>query len=272
MSRSIQKIPEQVCLPEEQEREVLSPPQKKETSQTPWFLSIGPSVTMVFPILMMSLLGSRISNGTGNNYRYVTLAAGVCSALLGVFWGITNRLASRREEQRSNRGKESSSTGNIWENRKSELQMLAQKGAGLWHRRSPAVPEYYAENRLLILNWNRVRSRSGFLVYTSWNRKTGFSCKAEASGGKGGFRKGFDGRGGRSLMEEVSVSGGGTGWCGLPGEFPAWCSRKKEKQLRDGVLQIFWQQVLHHCTGGNADGLQFFRFVHTLADRAFITV
>ena len=47
VSRSIQKIPEQVCLPEEQEREVLSPPQKKETSQTPWILSIGPSVTMV---------------------------------------------------------------------------------------------------------------------------------------------------------------------------------------------------------------------------------
>ena len=29
-------------------------------------------------------------------------------------------------------------------------------------------------------------------------------------------------------MEEVSVSGGGTGGCGLPGEFQAWCSRRRE--------------------------------------------
>lgn len=112
-------------------------------------------------------------------------------------------------------------------------------------RRYPAVPEYYAENRLLILNWNRYEA-DPVLVYTSWNRKTGFSCKAEASGGKEGFRKGFNGRGGRKpygrrfqYLEEVPV---GVDFrensrLGVVGE---------EKQLHDGVLQIFWQQVLHH--------------------------
>lgn len=81
--------------------------------------------------------------------------------MLGVFWGITNRLASRREEQRSNRER-------IIQYREylgkleAELQMLAQKGAGLWHRRYPAVPEYYAENRLLILNWNRYEADQDF--------------------------------------------------------------------------------------------------------------
>lgn len=244
VSRSIQKIPEQVCLPEEQEREVLSPPQKKETSQTPWFLSIGPSVTMVFPILMMSLLGSRISNGTGNNYRYVTLAAGVCSALLGVFWGITNRLASRREERRSNRER-------IIQYREylgkleSELQMLAQKGAGLWHRRYPAVPEYYAENRLLILNWNRYEADPDFWFTRLGTGRQDFPVRLKLPEERKVFVKDSMEEEAEALwkrfqyLEEVPV---GVDFrensrLGVVGE---------EKQLHDGVLQIFWQQVLHH--------------------------
>ena len=244
VSRSIQKIPEQACLPEDQEREILSPPQKKETPQTSWILSIGPSVTMVFPILMMSLLSGRVANGAGNGYRYVTLAAGVCSSILGVFWGITNRLAGRHEERRSNRER-------IIQYREylnklgTELQTLAQKGVELLHRRYPAVTEYCAEHQLLLLNWNRYEAEPDCWFTRLGTGRRNFPVRLKLPEKKKVFVK-------DSMEEEaevlwkrfqyldavpVGVNLRENSWLGVVGD---------EEHVHNGVLQIFWQQVLHH--------------------------
>ena len=244
VSRSIRRIPEQVCLPEEQEREILSPPQKKETLRTSWILSIGPMITMFFPILMMSLLSSRVANGAGNDYRYATLAAGVCSSLLGVFWAITTRLAGRQEERRSNR--ERIIQYREYLNRlETELQALAQRRVELLHRRYPVITEHYAEHRLLILNWNHYEADTDFWFVRLGTGRQDFPVRLKLPEQKKVFVK-------DSLEEEaealwkrfqyleevpVGVDFRENFWLGVVGE---------EEHLHDGVLQVFWQQVLHH--------------------------
>lgn len=244
VSRSIQKTPEQVCLPEEQEREILSPPQKKESSEAPWILSIGPSVTMGFPILMMSLLSGRVMNGAGNGYRYVTLAAGICSSLLGVFWGITNRLAGRWEERRSNRERIIQYREYL-KNLEAELQESAQKGVEILHRRYKTVREHCAENQLLILNWNRYEADPDFWFIRLGTGRRDFPVRLKLPDRKKVLVN-------DSMEEEAEAL-----WkrfqylqeapVGVDFRENPWlCVVGEEEHLRDGVLQIFWQQVLHH--------------------------
>ena len=244
VARSIQRIPVQACLPEEQEREILSPPQKKETSQTPWILSIGPTATMVFPILVMSLLSGRVTNGAGNGYRYVTLAAGVCSSLLGIFWGITNRLAGRREERRSNRERIIQYREYL-KNLETELQEIAQKGVGLLRQKYPAVSEYYTEHQLLILNWNRYEADPDFWFIRLGTGRQDFPVRLKLPEKRKVFVKDSMEEEAEALwnrfrsLEEVPVGVDfrENPWFAVVGE---------EENQRDGVLQIFWQQVLHH--------------------------
>ena len=242
--RSVQRIPEQVCLPEKLEREILNPPQKKETSQTPWILSIGPSVTMFFPILIMSLLSGRILNGAGNGYRYVTLAAGVCSSLLGVFWGITKRLADRQEERRSNRERIIQYREYL-KRLETELQALAQKEVEILHQRYPVVSEYFADHQILTLNWNRYEADSDFGFTRLGTGKTGFSMKLKFSEGRKVILKDSLSEEAEELwkrfqyLEQVPV---GVDFR----ENPCFGVVGEEEHLRDGVLQIFWQQALHH--------------------------
>ena len=243
-ARSVQRIPEQVCLPEEQEREIFHPPQKKETSHTPWILSIGPTATMVFPILMMSLLGGRVANGAENGYRYVTLAAGVCSSLLGVFWGITNRLAGRQEERRSNRERIIQYREYL-KNLETELQEMAQKGVEILHQRYQPVPEYYAEHQILMLNWNRYETDPDFWFTRLGTGRRDFPVRLKLPEKRKVFVKDSMEEEAEALwkrfryLEEVPVGVDfrENSWLAVVGE---------DENLRDGVLQIFWQQVLHH--------------------------
>ena len=244
VSRSIQKIPEEICLPEEQEREILSPPQKKETSRTPWLLSIGPMVTMVFPILMMSLLSSRAANGAGNSYRYVTLAAGVCSSLLGVFWGVTNRLAGRQEEWRSNRERIIRYREYL-KKLETELQDLAQKGVEMLHHRYRTVQEHYAEHDLLFLNWSRYEADPDFWFTRLGTGRRDFPVRLKLPEGRKVLVKDSMEEEAEALwnrfqyLEEVPV---GVDFR----ENSRLAVVGEEEHLCDGVLQIFWQQVLHH--------------------------
>lgn len=68
---------------EELEPELPQAPQR-ENGQ-PFFLSVGPSATVVLPVLLMAFLAS--SNGSGGYYK-ATIAMTVASAVLSIFWGM----------------------------------------------------------------------------------------------------------------------------------------------------------------------------------------
>lgn len=71
------------------EREILSPGPRPGREENPLFLSIGPSITMVIPMLLMAFVGSRLMN-QGSSFYLLSLTMGVCSGILALFWGIAN--------------------------------------------------------------------------------------------------------------------------------------------------------------------------------------
>lgn len=80
----------------------LPEPERKEKSQ-PVFLSAGPSVTMILPILMMAFAGSRLQTDQGTGYYTTSLVLTGSAAFLSLFWGITNhcyrKIISKKENQ-----------------------------------------------------------------------------------------------------------------------------------------------------------------------------
>lgn len=87
----------------QEEIEILPPPQLPDTHRQPLFQTIGPSFTMMLPLVMMGMLSSRMNQGTG--YGYLTIVMGISSSLLGIFWGMTNEIFHRLEEKRDRHGR-----------------------------------------------------------------------------------------------------------------------------------------------------------------------
>lgn len=77
-----------------EEYEILLPDRLPDNHEQPFLLSIGPSLTMVIPILLMALVGGRIY-GSNSSFIYMTLITGGTGALLACFWGVTNHIYRR---------------------------------------------------------------------------------------------------------------------------------------------------------------------------------
>lgn len=66
-----------------------------EPQDQPLWLSIGPSFTMVVPIILMALVGAKVY-GNNSTFLYMGLITGGSSCLLGAMWGINNYFYKRR--------------------------------------------------------------------------------------------------------------------------------------------------------------------------------
>ncbi len=65
--------------------EILAPALRVREGSEPLALSLGPSVTMVIPMLVMAFLGTSL--GQGSSFYLLSVAMGMCSAALALFWG-----------------------------------------------------------------------------------------------------------------------------------------------------------------------------------------
>ena len=81
---------------------LLTPTPRMKTAEAPVLLSIGPSLTMVFPMAVMAFAGSRMM-GQGNNFYLLSVLTGLCSAALATFWGISNWCYRRHAAKKAER-------------------------------------------------------------------------------------------------------------------------------------------------------------------------
>lgn len=85
-----------------EELELYLPEPEKVMSEQPLFLTAGPAMTMVLPMAMTAMLGSRLYGGAG--YYQISLVMTASSAFLSLFWGAVNhqyrRWVSRKEEKK----------------------------------------------------------------------------------------------------------------------------------------------------------------------------
>ncbi len=101
---------ERRCRQEERlctgEVEILLPEKPAPWQEQPLLLTLGPSVTMVLPMLLMAELGSRYMGDGGGGFYYLSVAMSGCSALLALFWGIAGYGYRKRRGRKEGREKE----------------------------------------------------------------------------------------------------------------------------------------------------------------------
>lgn len=80
-----------------EEIEILLPEKVSEGDNVPSILAIGPSFTMIVPIILMAVFSAKIYGNNANNYMIMALITGGSSACMGIIWGISNHVVRRKK-------------------------------------------------------------------------------------------------------------------------------------------------------------------------------
>lgn len=148
--------------------EIEAPPSPKQESKKPLWMLIGPSFTMMIPMLagsIMSIVSARSSGRNAGVYMYTGIITAVGSALIGVFWAIAN-LRYNAKEIRSGEVTRFKAYGDYLIKRTEEIREKYEKSRNsLLTMYPPAeVVVNYGENSAEL--WNRNRKHEDFM----WQR------------------------------------------------------------------------------------------------------
>ena len=93
-------IEEEQLVSEEMDLEL--PESAGMDSSQPLLLTVGPAITMVIPMMLMAMLGSLMSGGSGSGYyRISAVTTGAC-AFLSAFWAVTGHLYRKKVSRKEN--------------------------------------------------------------------------------------------------------------------------------------------------------------------------
>lgn len=140
------------------EIEVQSPLPRERINRTPLLLGLGPSVTMMLPVMLMSFMGSQ--NAAGTSFYYLSAAMSLCSCMLALFWGLVNHFYekhqwSEKEKHRVGQYREYlEGLGKQLEIKKNENRVILEE------KYPPAV--FFTENGLKVMQ-SRYYLREDFL-------------------------------------------------------------------------------------------------------------
>lgn len=166
-------------------------PDKPSVGQTqPLFLSIGPMVTMIFPMLFMALFGSRYMEGMGSGFYYTSVVMSVCTAFLAVFWALVNRGYNgycRRREKRERQRQYRDYLKGI----EKYLTECQEENRLILEQRYPSLEKMYQEeNGAVMVLWNRYYRQKDFLFIRLGIGEVDFQMQITRSGEKGEIQQG----------------------------------------------------------------------------------
>ncbi len=164
------------------EVEVLLPDQPPSEPEQPLILSLGPTLTMVLPMLLMAQLGSRFMEGTGSNFYYMSVVMTAGSAFLALFWGLMNhgyRKAMRKRKARELERQYREYLDGI----ETELLTWEKDNREMLEKKYPPLTRIWGEGdcRAAVL-WNRYYRQSDFLFLRIGTGQMPFQVKVKLSG------------------------------------------------------------------------------------------
>lgn len=172
------------------EIEVLMPDKPVRQQNQPLFLSLGPALTMVLPMLLMAQLSSRYAGGNGNGFYYTSVAMSGATAFLTVFWGLLNYGYSKYSRKREGREKERQYREYLKE-MEVYLTNCQMENRRILEGRYPAVCELISMKRgRAMVFWNRYYRQKDFLFFRLGMGETDFQMKIKLSGGMQGILPG----------------------------------------------------------------------------------
>lgn len=146
-----------------QEFEILlpTPPAKRLRNQL--LLTLGPSMTMVLPTMLMAIAGSSLMGNNGGNFYYLTVLMTGCCSLLSVFWGLINHLYKKHtwKEDEKNRCRQ---YREYLEQVQKQLEGCRRENLRVMVQRyPPCSATIYGQEDNLIVMWNRYYMNKDFL-------------------------------------------------------------------------------------------------------------
>ncbi|MCM1540547.1 MAG: type VII secretion protein EssC [Blautia sp.] len=146
--------------------EIEAPPAPREENKRPLWMVIGPSFTMMIPMLlgsMMAILNARSSGSNSGLYMYTGIITAAGSALIGIFWALTNLRYNKKEIQR---GEETrfQAYGDYLIKRADFIREKYEKSRNILHTMYPAasVVTNYGEGSAAL--WNRNPKHADFML------------------------------------------------------------------------------------------------------------
>lgn len=163
------------------ELELLMPEPLRKEKRPPMFLTLGPSLTMVLPMLLMAWMGSRMTPQSGGSFYMLSIAMGMCSAVVAFFWGITNygyRCFSERRTERQRQLQYREYLRSVRE----ELAVQAVENRRILEKRYPPISDLLkdksGEPQIL---WNRYFRDKDFLFLRVGEGSMEFQMKIKLS-------------------------------------------------------------------------------------------
>ncbi|MBQ9065527.1 MAG: FHA domain-containing protein [Blautia sp.] len=153
-------------IPEEGTLEIEDPPASVKKDETPLFYALGPSFTMVLPMVFgsaMMMYAMSAAGGRNGLFLYSGLVMAGTSACVSVFWAIMNRrrrtaLETDAEEQRF------VSYSSYLLDKKEELQEKYTRNRDVMNRMYPSASEVMSTIGESSLLWNRNPGQKDFLT------------------------------------------------------------------------------------------------------------
>lgn len=142
-----------------EEIEIVVPDKIAENERLPLFLSIGPTLTMILPILLMTMVNMKFSD-SNSSFVYMSLVTGGTGCLLGVVWGLVNHLY-RRNNLNRRREKREEEYNRYLEHTERYLEKCALEDREFLCTRYPCVAEIEDE-RIDTYLWRRTKGDSDF--------------------------------------------------------------------------------------------------------------
>ncbi len=157
---------------------ILTPSPRTGETQGPLMLSVGPSLTMALPMIVMAFAGSRMMS-QGSNFYLLSMLTGLCSAALAVFWGLSNwgyrRYAAKKAE-----------TCRVAQYREylkameKELSGYREENRSILERRYPKAEEFQGKGRESPkVLWNRYYRQEDFLFLRLGTGTASFPMEVE---------------------------------------------------------------------------------------------
>ncbi len=150
---------------EEDAIEIEAPPAPREVNAKPLWMTIGPSFTMIIPMLLGSVLAIANAKASGREtslLMYTGIITAMGSALIGVFWALNN-IRYNNKEIKKGEEERFQAYGNYLVNRAEYIRGKYEKSRNTLLAMYPpacTVANYGANNTEL---WNRNRKHDDFL-------------------------------------------------------------------------------------------------------------
>ncbi len=177
---------ERICGQEEAlydgEIELIMPDKPVLMPRQPLIFSLGPTLTMVLPMLLMAQLSSRYMGERGGGFYAMSIAMSGAAALISVFWALVSHWYGTYSKKRENREREQQYLEYLAEMKK-YLSGCQRENRRILELRYPGVQELISMDRdKAVVFWNRYYKQKDFLFFRLGIGETTFQMQIKLTG------------------------------------------------------------------------------------------